>query len=94
MLKKIIIALTTLLLSVCSWAVDVNRASQAELESVKGIGPKMAQSILAERDKGGPFKSSEDLAERVKGIGDKKLAALQTAGLTVGSDSPQTSKRK
>ena len=44
--------------------LDVNTASQAELENISGIGPVLAQRIIAAR----PFKSADDLRS-VKGIG-------------------------
>ncbi len=65
-------------------AVDANAATQAQLESVRGIGPKTAQIIIEERVRGGKYESFNDLSERVKGIGPKKAATLQAAGLTVG----------
>lgn len=68
-------------------AVDVNQASEPELRTIKGIGPKTAQNILDERQRGGPYASLVDLSERVKGIGPKKLAALKAAGLMVGAAS-------
>ena len=63
-------------------AVDINKASQAELERVKGIGPSMSQRILDERTKG-EFKDWSDLVVRVKGIGDANAAKFSAAGLTV-----------
>lgn len=66
-------------------AVDLNSASVQQLQAVKGIGPKTAQMIVDERTRGGNFLSLTDLSERVRGIGPKKAAALQTAGLKVGS---------
>ncbi|MBV6303859.1 helix-hairpin-helix domain-containing protein [Candidimonas humi] len=74
-----------LMLASAAQAVDVNVATQAQLESVRGIGPKTAQVILEERARGGRFESFEDLAERVKGIGPKKAVTLQASGLTVGA---------
>src|SRR5436190_1199070 len=47
--------------------LDVNTASEAELENVPGIGPSTAQRIIEAR----PFKSADDL-QRVKGIGAGK----------------------
>jgi DNA uptake protein ComE-like DNA-binding protein len=47
--------------------LDINNASQAELEDIPGIGPALAQRIMAAR----PFKSADDLRD-VKGIGSKK----------------------
>lgn len=63
-------------------AVDVNRASQAELETVKGIGPGLSGKILAAREKGA-FKDWADLQERVSGIGSRNAAKFSGAGLTV-----------
>lgn len=74
-----------LMLAPAAQAVDVNAATQAQLESVRGIGPKTARVILEERARGGRFESFEDLAERVKGIGPKKAVTLQASGLTVGA---------
>lgn len=65
-------------------AVDVNAASQSELESVRGVGPKTAELILQERQKGGAFKSFDDFSGRVRGIGTKRAQKLREAGLTVG----------
>lgn len=65
-------------------AVDVNVATLEQLRSVRGIGPKTAQTILDERTRGGKYESFDDLSERVKGIGAKKAAALQASGLTLG----------
>lgn len=65
-------------------AVDVNSATAQQLESVSGIGPSTARTIVQERERAGAFESLDDLAERVRGIGPKKAKALQAAGLTVG----------
>lgn len=64
-------------------AVDANRASQAELESVKGIGPGLAAKILKARESG-TFKNWDDLVERVGGVGAGNAARFSNAGLTVG----------
>ena len=69
--------------------VDVNRADQAALDGVKGIGPKMSKSILDERKKGGEFKDWTDLESRVKGVGEKNAIRLSEAGLTVNGQ-PRT----
>ena len=53
--------------------LDVNTASQAELENISGIGPVIAERIIATR----PFKSADDLRS-VKGIGDKKYAMIRS----------------
>ena len=56
-------------------AVDLNSATQAELESIKGIGPTKAKSIVDHRAKNGPFKSITDL-EKVRGFGKASVAKL------------------
>lgn len=80
--------LTGLTLPGVAHALDVNTATQEQLRGVRGIGPKTAQIIIEERSRGGSYESLEDLSDRVKGIGPKKAAALQAAGLTVGASSP------
>jgi competence protein ComEA len=55
--------------------VNLNTASQAELEALPGIGPTYAQGIIAERQRRGGFKSVNDLRS-VRGIGDKRFAEL------------------
>lgn len=67
-----------------AWAVNVNSATVQQLETINGIGPKTAQVIIDERTRGGSFESFDDLAERVKGIGPKKIRSLQASGLTLG----------
>jgi competence protein ComEA len=67
--------------------VDVNKADQAALAGVKGVGPAMSKHILEARGKGGNFKDWNDLQERVAGIGPKSAARLSAAGLTVGGKS-------
>ena len=52
--------------------IDINAATLEELESLVGIGPKLAQMIIDGR----PYKKVEDLLE-VKGIGEKKLEKIR-----------------
>lgn len=81
--------LATLLLAASSLlahaAVDVNRASRAELETVPGVGPSLSGKILEAR-KAGDFKNWTDLVDRVSGIGPGNAARLSKAGLTVGKE--------
>jgi competence protein ComEA len=65
-------------------AVDVNRATQAELEQLKGVGPGLAVAILDERARRGPFRDWADFVARVKGVGERQAGRLSAAGLTVG----------
>lgn len=56
--------------------VNVNTATATELTALPGIGETIAQAIVEYRDNNGAFRSVEDLLQ-VKGIGEKKLAALR-----------------
>ncbi|MBS2032099.1 MAG: helix-hairpin-helix domain-containing protein [Deltaproteobacteria bacterium] len=55
--------------------LDVNQATEAELDALPGIGAQLAQRIVAERKAHGPFANLEAL-ERVPGIGPGKLRLL------------------
>ncbi len=82
MFKFIAATVLTLLSAAALAAVDVNKASQAELESVKGIGPSMSTKIVDAR-KGGPFADWSDLQSRVKGVGHGNAARFSADGLTI-----------
>ena len=56
--------------------VDLNTAGQAELETLPGIGPALAQRILEDRRAHGPYKRLEDL-DRVKGIGGSLINGIR-----------------
>lgn len=56
--------------------LNLNTATQAELELLPGIGPVLAQAILDYRDSFGGFSSKEQLKE-VSGIGEKRYAAVE-----------------
>jgi competence protein ComEA len=77
-MKKVILALIAFLsLSMSAIAgVNINTATQAELESLPGIGPKKAQAIIDYRKMKGNFKSVDDL-NQVDGIGDATLESLR-----------------
>ncbi len=64
-------------------AIDVNMASLSQLESLRGVGPRTAKMIVLERTRAGAFASMEDLSDRVRGLGVRRVRALQAAGLTV-----------
>ena len=63
-------------------AVDVNKASEAELDGVKGVGPALSKRIIEAR-KQAPFKDWPDLMGRVKGVKEKAATKLSAEGLTV-----------
>jgi competence protein ComEA len=83
MLKRIlaIIALMSAPLAFAA-VVDVNQATEAQLDSVKGIGPGTSRMILDERKKA-EFKDWADLIARVKGIADSRAVRLSAEGLRV-----------
>ena len=69
-------------------AIDINSATQSELETIKGIGPTKAKIIVEYRQKNGPFKNLNALAN-VKGFGNASVAKIKHE-LTVGPAPIQT----
>lgn len=83
MFKPFLLAAALLFSTVCMAAVDVNKASEAELDGVRGIGPGTSKLIITERKKG-EFKDWSDFIARVKGVGESRATKLSAEGLTVG----------
>ncbi len=84
-MKKLISALLMVLLAMPAFAaVNVNTATQSELEAVKGLGPSKAKAIIAYREANGNFKSLDDL-EKVKDFGKSSIDKLKDE-LTVGTE--------
>lgn len=69
-LRSCIIALLLSLpvLSFAGQTININTANKDLLMSIKGIGEKRAEAIIAYRNKNGPFKTVDQLAE-IKGVG-------------------------
>lgn len=58
--------------------VNINRASESDLDALPGVGPSTARAIVEDRDANGPFSTIEDLM-RVSGIGEKKFEKLKSS---------------
>ena len=83
MFKKLLAFVAAMYMAVSFAAVDVNKATAAELDGIKGIGPSISGKIVDERKKGN-FKDWKDFIERVKGLGERNAAKFSAEGLTVG----------
>ena len=56
--------------------VNINTADQKSLETLAGIGPVLAERIIAHREEKGPFQQLQDL-KNVTGIGDKRYLDIE-----------------
>ncbi len=79
MIKKTVLFIFALLfLATSAFAtVNINKADQAALEALPGVGTAKATAILEYRTQHGDFKTKEDLLQ-VKGIGPKMLEKMQS----------------
>ncbi len=72
-----------LLAPVLAWAqLDINQASEADLDSLLGVGPALTARILSQRSQA-PFVDWADLMRRVKGIRPHTARRLDEQGVTV-----------
>ena len=85
MFKKFIAIVLACFAAAAFASVDINKANQAELEAVKGLGTVTAGKIVDERKKGA-FKDWADVQQRMHGIKDARATKLSSAGLTVGGE--------
>lgn len=77
MKKLLLVLVSAFVFSISAWAaVDINTATQSQLESLSGVGPKKAQAIIEYRKKNGAFKSVNDL-DKVPGFGAKTVDKLK-----------------
>ena len=83
MRKQLLAFFAAMSLSTAFAAVDINQASEAELDGVKGVGPATSRQIVAERKKS-EFKSWADFIGRIKGMGEKSAERFSAQGMTVG----------
>lgn len=85
MKKLLLVFLGALAFSLSAYAaIDLNTATEAELQTVKGIGPAKAKAIVEYRKKHGEFKSTDDL-EKVPGFGKKSIDKIRK-DITVGNE--------
>ena len=56
--------------------ININKATQTELETIPGIGPSTALKIIDYREENGKFNSIEDI-KNVSGIGDAKYEKMK-----------------
>jgi competence protein ComEA len=84
MLKKIAGVFLALSFAGLSWAqqIDLNKATEVELDALKGVGPVLTKAVMDERKKA-PFKDWEDATSRVKGLGPQKASSLSEQGVRV-----------
>ena len=91
MFKKLLAFVAAMYVAMAFAAVDVNTATSAELDSIKGIGPVKSALIMAERKKA-PFKDWNDFVTRVKGVGTDSAAKFSADGMTVNGSSYKAAK--
>lgn len=82
MRKKLLAVALMLFAPLALAAVDVNQATEAQLDGVKGVGPATSRLIMAERRKG-EFRNWDDFIGRVQGMGAGRAGKLSAEGLTV-----------
>jgi competence protein ComEA len=90
-MRKILVLFMCFMTSLTFAAVDINKATQSEIEAIKGIGPSTSKKILDERKKG-PYKNWDDVIDRVSGVGAGNATRFSEAGLTVSGQSYGKSK--
>jgi competence protein ComEA len=56
--------------------ININKATESELQTLPGIGPAKAAAIIEYRNTSGPFKAVEDI-KNISGIGDKTFEKLK-----------------
>lgn len=83
MIPKTTAVLVTGLFAGLCWAdIELNTATEIDLDGLRGIGPATTRQVLAERQKA-PFKDWPDVLARIRGLGPQKAASLSAQGLTV-----------
>jgi competence protein ComEA len=75
-------ALTLGLASFAQPPIEANRATEAQLDGIRGIGPGLSSRIIAARQQA-PFSDWNDFIARISGVGPSRAARLSAEGLTI-----------
>ena len=91
-MKKLFLMVVMLfvIVGIANAGVNINSATQSELEMLQGIGPAKARAIIEYREQNGSFNSINDL-RKVKGIGSETINQLGD-NITVGGNVGVTDK--
>jgi competence protein ComEA len=81
-LRSLFSGFVALMLCHSALALDINHANEAELDSVKGMGPALSAKVIKARELGA-FKDWQDLMQRVSGVRQNKAQQFSDQGLTV-----------
>lgn len=65
--------------------VDLNQATRAEIEAVRGVGVELAERVLSARAHG-PFRNWGDARRRVKGLGKRAMAGFAEANFHIAGE--------
>lgn len=85
---KLLLWMLLSLVCASAWAaVNLNSASQQELETLSGVGPSKARAIIAYRQQHGPFKTVAEL-DKVPGFGAKTVKKLEKDLTLSGPSTP------
>lgn len=89
MFKKILVGMFAIIASIgmAIASVNLNTATQSELETLPGVGPAKAKAILDYRKANGNFKTIDDI-KNVKGFGDKTFDKLKSQISVSGATAP------
>jgi competence protein ComEA len=90
-LRSLCSGVVALMLCHSALALDINQANEAELDSIKGMGPALSAKVLKAQAQG-PFKDWQELMRRVSGVRQNKAQQFSEQGLTV-NDQPFDAKR-
>ena len=91
-MKAILTVLLALFLTSPVWAsININTASEAELQTLSGIGPSKAKAIVEYRKQNGSFKTTADI-KNVKGIGNGIFGKISPEISVTGTSTKPTPK--